>query len=316
MLTAAAAIVDSVQPFVWGGSRAERASLGFGAVKLQIPLRAATTCSPIFGFYCETAQVQKLGKILVAVGGEDKDVESGRKKGKEDRFVLLKTTVMNRLTETCELMEKAAATGGAGLASATADPKAVIKRNQEIRANLRTLESDWTEMDALFQAERSKRRSKMTKDEMEARRQLLVDLKREVAELKAIHQQAAVGGGGPIAAPSAFAAAAAASDMNGGLNKRNGASEPTVTRAGGLTGEQHNRIQQIRERSKQMEDTYLSKIDEGSTCLLIYDIGVYDALLLQHSIQDRMLDDLGNRMDNAQGHLGNVNGRMKDVLKK
>jgi hypothetical protein len=26
--------------------------------------------------------------------------------------------------------------------------------------------------------------------------------------------------------------------MNGGLNKRNGASEPTVTRAGGLTGEQ------------------------------------------------------------------------------
>ena len=29
-----------------------------------------------------------------------------------------------------------------------------------------------------------------------------------------------------------------------------------------------------------------------------------------------MLDDLGNRMDNAQGHLGNVNGRMKDVLKK
>jgi hypothetical protein len=44
--------------------------------------------------------------------------------------------------------------------------------------------------------------------------------------------------------------------------------------------------------------------------------GVYNALLLQHSIQDRMLDDLGNRMDNAQGHLGNVNGRMKDVLKK
>jgi hypothetical protein len=128
--------------------------------------------------------LQKLGKILVAVGGEDKDVESGRKKGKEDRFVLLKTTVMNRLTETCELMEKAAATGGAGLASATADPKAVIKRNQEIRANLRTLESDWTEMDALFQAERSKRRSKMTKDEMEARRQLLVDLKREVYSRK------------------------------------------------------------------------------------------------------------------------------------
>jgi hypothetical protein len=60
----------------------------------------------------------------------------------------------------------------------------------------------------------------------------------QVAELKAIHQQAAVGGGGPIAAPSAFAAAAAASDVNGGLNKRNGASEPTVTRAGGLTGEQ------------------------------------------------------------------------------
>jgi hypothetical protein len=29
-----------------------------------------------------------------------------------------------------------------------------------------------------------------------------------------------------------------------------------------------------------------------------------------------MLDDLSNRMDNAQGHLGNVNGRMKDVLKK
>jgi hypothetical protein len=57
----------------------------------------------------------------------------------------------------------------------------------------------------------------------------------QVAELKAIHQQAAVGGGGPIAAPSAFAAAAAASDMP---NKRNGASEPTITRAGGLTGEQ------------------------------------------------------------------------------
>jgi hypothetical protein len=46
---------------------------------------------------------------------------------------------------------------------------------------LRTLEAEWAEMDALFAAERAKRRSKMTKEEMEARRQLLVDLQREVS---------------------------------------------------------------------------------------------------------------------------------------
>ncbi|KAG5178683.1 soluble NSF attachment protein receptor [Tribonema minus] len=252
--------------------------------------------------------LMKLQKILLSVGGDDLESGGKKKSSKDDRFNLVKASVMRRLTETCELMEKAAATSGGGLASSTADPKAVIKRNQDIRSNLRTLEAEWGEMDVMFQAERTKRRSKMTKEEMEARRQLLVDLQREIAELKALNQQAAVGASVGVAssAYAAFKPQDSAAALAGGAK---GGAE---VRPANLSNEQHYRIQQIRERSKEMENTYLSKIEEHVDRLGDLARGMGEELVLQ----ERMLDDLGNRIESTQEKLANVNVRMKDTLKK
>lgn len=250
--------------------------------------------------------MKKLMVILLAVGGADKDLENGKKKGKQDKFLILKQGVMAKLSETCELMEKVA---GPGISS-SADPKAVIKRNQDVRTNLRALETDWTDMDAIFQAEKNKSRSKMSKDEMAARKQLLVDLKREIAELKAIHQQATVGASaGPAMGAGTYASAINVSNM-GPENKKGPSTENRPS--AGLSAEQHSRIQQIRQRSKEMENTYLTKIEEHVDRLGDLARGMGEELVLQ----DRMLDDLGNRIDSANTNLTNVNLKMKTILKQ
>ncbi|CAN0390781.1 unnamed protein product, partial [Hapterophycus canaliculatus] len=81
---------------------------------------------------------------------------------------------------------------------ATKDPKEVIEKNNAVRSNLRALEENWKQLDSAYQTEKSKRRSKITREELENQRQLLVDLRHEIGELKSIHQAGVVGskGGG------------------------------------------------------------------------------------------------------------------------
>lgn len=44
----------------------------------------------------------------------------------------------------------------------TKDPKAVIEKNNAVRSNLRALEEGWKELDAAYQAEKNKRRVRLT----------------------------------------------------------------------------------------------------------------------------------------------------------
>ncbi|CAN0409257.1 unnamed protein product, partial [Hapterophycus canaliculatus] len=78
--------------------------------------------------------------------------------------------------------------------------------------------------------------------------------------------------------------------------------------AGKLTSEQHVRIQQqIRDRKKEMEDKYLTVVEEHVERLGEMAKNINEEL----QIQDRMVDDLGNRIDTANEHVVNVNTRMK-----
>jgi hypothetical protein len=146
-----------------------------------------------------------LKKIRDEVGGGP-EAEEGRVKGgsaeKLDKFTEAKTAFMIKLKLCCEAMDSN---------TIGADPKAIIAKNQEIRSHLKGLEGNWEEMNAAYQHERGKKRSKMSQEEMDARRQLLTDLKQEVAELKAIHQQGTVGGG--AATGAAFSAVSSADVM-------------------------------------------------------------------------------------------------------
>ncbi|CAM9847174.1 unnamed protein product [Laminaria digitata] len=60
-----------------------------------------------------------------------------------------------------------------------------------------------------------------------------------------------------------------------------------------------------------MEDKYLTVVEEHVDRLGEMAKNIQEEL----QIQDRMVDDLGNRIDMAQEHVGNVNTRMKEVLK-
>lgn len=56
-----------------------------------------------------------------------------------------------------------------------------------------------------------------------------------------------------------------------------------------------------------MEDKYLTVVEEHVDRLGEMAKNIQEEL----QIQDRMVDDLGNRIDTAQEHVGNVNTRMK-----
>ncbi|CAN0395536.1 unnamed protein product, partial [Phaeothamnion confervicola] len=95
-----------------------------------------------------------LYRIQKAVGGPEAEKNKG-KDGKEDKFVTLKSSIIKRLGETCDLLDNADKTSGGKLFN-KADPKAVIEKNQAIRGNLRALEEAWKQLDAAYQAEKGK----------------------------------------------------------------------------------------------------------------------------------------------------------------
>ncbi|CAM9652522.1 unnamed protein product, partial [Ectocarpus fasciculatus] len=126
--------------------------------------------------------LSKLRKIQAAVGGSDEERALRRKKRKskeDDRFNAVKSAIIKRLGDTCDLLAKE---------PASKDPEAVIKKKAAVQSNLRALEENWKQLDSAYQAEKSKRRSKITREELENQRQLLVDLRHEIGELKSIHQ--------------------------------------------------------------------------------------------------------------------------------
>ncbi|CBN78535.1 Soluble NSF Attachment Protein (SNAP) Receptor (SNARE) [Ectocarpus siliculosus] len=249
--------------------------------------------------------LSKLRKIQAAVGGSDEERALRRKKRKskeDDRFNAVKSAIIKRLGDTCDLLAKE---------PASKDPTAVIQKKNAVQSNLRALEENWKQLDSAYQAEKSKRRSKITREELENQRQLLVDLRHEIGELKSIHQAGVVGakGGGTR---GGYGTAMPASEFfkqearTGGTTSVAEAPPP-----GKLTSEQHVRIQQIRDRKKEMEDKYLTVVEEHVDRLGEMAKNIQEEL----QIQDRMVDDLGNRIDTAQEHVANVNMRMKEVLK-
>lgn len=248
----------------------------------------------------------KLKKIQTAVGGSDEERalrKKNKKKNKEDgRFAAVKSAIIKRLGDTCDLLAKE---------PTTKDPKAVIEKNNAVRSNLRALEENWKELDGAYQAEKNKRRSKITREELEERRQLLVDLRHEIGELKSIHQAGVVGskGGGTR---GGYGTAMPASEFFKQEARTSGTSTVQETPpAGKLTQEQQFRIQQIRDRKKEMEDKYLTVVEEHVERLGEMAKNINEEL----HVQDRMVDDLGNRVDTANEHVVNVNTRMKEVLK-
>ncbi|CAM9099806.1 unnamed protein product [Discosporangium mesarthrocarpum] len=245
--------------------------------------------------------LSKLRKIQSNVGGRDE--EKGGKRGKEDdRFAAVKSSIISKLGETCDLLAKE---------PPTSDPKAVITKNQAVRTNLRALEEAWKELDAAYQAERGKRRSKATREELEDQRQLLVDLRHEIGELKSIHQAGVTGakGGGTR---GGYGTAMPASEFFKQEARAGASTGQDAPPPGKLTQEQHFRVQQIRERKKEMEDKYLTVVEEHVERLGQVAKNIHEEL----RVQDRMVDDLGDRIDTAQSHVENVNLRMKNVLKQ
>lgn len=65
--------------------------------------------------------------------------------------------------------------------------------------------------------------------------------------------------------------------------------------------------EQIRDRKAEMEDKYLTVVEEHVDRLGEMAKNIQEEL----QVQDRMVDDLGNRIDRAQEHVANVNTRMK-----
>ncbi|CAM9535185.1 unnamed protein product, partial [Phaeothamnion confervicola] len=182
-----------------------------------------------------------------------------------------------------------------------------------IRGNLRALEEEWKQLDAAYQAEKGKRRSKVPAEEMAERRQLLVDLKREISELKQIHQSGLVKGVGPAGGAGGGGGVGGGygvpSSELGNRNVMPGVA--TDMRPAQLSEGQHAKIQQIKARQQDMEQKYLSVIEDHVDRLADYARSIQE----EERLQSRMIDDLAERVDEANDHLKNTNLRLKETLK-
>jgi len=245
----------------------------------------------------------------------------GRKAKKSGtRFLELKGSVIERLRKVHELLDEEAKRNQ-GMMSVVegSNPTDVIKQKSQMREEIRQAEEEWKEMEGLYKAEARKKRSKFTKEQLDIQQTLVHRLNAEIEKVKEMQAQPfARRDSDNVATKMNVQALASLSavdldDTMGEIGPNRGGDESNWSGGDGpgveLTESQALQIQQIERRDKEF-DQELDAIGEG-----INDLGEIAAMQNEEvTRQNVMLENVGNRIDNAAEHITTVNQRMKDTL--
>lgn len=261
-------------------------------------------------------------------GGGNNTMGKGRKAKKAgSRFLELKSSIVERLRTLQKLLEEEDERnrGGTGLNFSVAhgnNPKEVIARQAAMREEIRMATEEWEELDALYKNEARKRKSKFTQEELDFQQTLVQRLGAELEKAKSLQGKgyARTGTGRDSDSAALNTQALNIIDMDDGDGFLGGGAGSALGNANGngngqdnggveLTQQQHLQLQQINDRDKEF-DQELDQIGEG-----IQDLSEL-AQMQNEEVrrQNLMLDNVGQKIDDAQEHITTVNTKMKDTL--
>jgi len=246
-------------------------------------------------------------KARAEQAGQSVTMGKGRKGKKTgSRFLELKSSIIDRLKSVHALMEEQAKV-------TSHNPKAAIAAQAEIRELVRQASDEWDELSALYKKEARKKKSKFSQEELEVQQALVLQLQQEIEKVKDAQLQGYARGGVTeqnvqlnMGALAALEAADLSNDNDPSLGTKTWQSGPSGT---ALSGTQQVQLQQIRERDAEF-DQDLDEIGEGIQDL--HELALRQGEEVKR--QNAMLEQTGQRLDQAHDHMTNVNAKMKDTL--
>lgn len=230
------------------------------------------------------------------------------------RFVELKGMIIDRLKEIHSLIEAESERNRSRNFSVVAgnNPKDAIKRQATIREEIRQAGDEWAELDGLYKNEARKRKSKFTPEQLDVQQTLVQRLYAELEKVKKLQSSGYTKGNRDDIAATLNTQALTNIDFNGANDPNKKWDGPAGPSTGGgieMTQQQALRLEQIESRDKEF-DTQLDTIADG-----LDDLNEI-ALMQQEEVkkQNVMLNDMGQKIENAFEHIDNVNAKMKDTL--
>jgi hypothetical protein len=237
------------------------------------------------------------------------------------KFIELKSNVVDRLKNIHRLLEEEQARTRTGVSVVIGNnPKEIIARQAQLREEIRQAGDEWQELDTIYKNEARKRKSKFTREELDVQQTLVQRLYAEVEKVKELSSKNYARGGGAGTredlAMQLNTQALNIYDLSG--NGAEGESWTGNDEFGGgdgggggveLTHGQHQQLQLIDSRDQDF-DKQLDEIGEG-----IQDLSEI-AQVQNEEVrrQNVMLENVGNKIDNAHDHINNINKKMKETL--
>lgn len=252
--------------------------------------------------------IDKLSNIQNEVGGKKKTVVIGSD-GKADRFMEIKSQMVERLQTIRELMQTTQGKEHVG-----ANAKDVIGGQNKIRQEMLELNDELLQLENLFKLEAKKKKSKYTGDEMSIRRQILTQFQQEIQAIKDFQRTGYVKQFQPVNMTTMEE-----SEMFKGrlvFNPITGAEEngtrgvfAPAAKQEEITDNNRFALQQIKDRDRAIDDEIV-RIGVGIDELRDIAVTQRDEVKLQN----KMLESLEQKVDGVLERNINVNARMKTTL--
>lgn len=243
--------------------------------------------------------IDKLSNIQNEVGGKKKTVVIGSD-GKADRFMEIKSQMVERLQTIRELMQTTQGKEHVG-----ANAKDVIGGQNKIRQEMLELNDELLQLENLFKLEAKKKKSKYTGDEMSIRRQILTQFQQEIQAIKDFQRTGYVKQFQPVNMTTMEE-----SEMFKGAeeNGTRGVFAPAAKQEE-ITDNNRFALQQIKDRDRAIDDEIV-RIGVGIDELRDIAVTQRDEVKLQN----KMLESLEQKVDGVLERNINVNARMKTTL--
>jgi vacuolar-type H+-ATPase subunit I/STV1 len=128
---------------------------------------------------------------------------TGRKaQAKGSRFLELRSTIIQRIKSIHSKLQQVKDLENAGYGGD--NPTQVIKLQAEIREEIRQVQDEWKELDAIYKKEARKKRSKFTPEELETQQQLVQQLYEQIEKVREAQMAGFARGGAPVDSTAAL----------------------------------------------------------------------------------------------------------------
>lgn len=247
----------------------------------------------------------QLGTLQVRVGGGSATSEASRAALARggvgaDPFLDFKEAMLAQLGEvrakTREFQAKPAA-----------NPTDRIAREAGVKKALRKLRGDWHDLDSLVQAELRRKKPRFEPEELQMREEVVVRLLREIDAARAAHKQGAKAPKTGDIETGSMRHVEKREDNE--LFRPRSPWERDAAPREAVSDHHQHQMQQLQERDRRFDDQ-IAGIGRG-----VEELGALASRQAEEvTKQSIMLDDLHQRVEDVQEHVGQVNAKMKDTL--